>query len=147
MTRRDWLLITLAGAQPHGSPPRVVKPVQVMKTLFLVGKTCSIPQEQQYNFTPYLYGPFDSTVYRDAEGLEEDGLIIIKRGRYQEYLPTAQGVEAAQRAAANDPENASKLLRWRDWALNLTFRQLVAYIYKHFPEMRARSIFNDTTVP
>ena len=47
-----------------------------------------------YQFKPYHYGPFDKTVYDDAERGEEKGLINIKPApgqRWDHYSISAAG--------------------------------------------------------
>ncbi|MEO6022952.1 MAG: hypothetical protein ABIP64_07525, partial [Burkholderiales bacterium] len=75
MEARDWTLLVLAKAGE-------LQPVQLQKSLFLLGRNLNEHQLATgnfYNFEAYDYGPFSSGIYADAEMLEQGKLIIIKR--------------------------------------------------------------------
>ena len=65
VTRSDWTLLAICAGGFRG-----LSPVQLQKTLFLLGK--QLPEAVTadfYDFQAYHYGPFDRTVYVDAERL------------------------------------------------------------------------------
>ena len=74
MTRQDWLLLVLAAA---GGKP--LSPLQLQKSLFLVGyDLAKLVGADFYTFRPFDYGPFDATVYQDAEEQAAQGLVTIR---------------------------------------------------------------------
>jgi uncharacterized protein YwgA len=77
MTPKDWTLLVIAAADP-----KPLQPVQLQKSLFLLGRNLSPEQLQVkefYDFQPYDYGPFCSDIYSNAEKLSDEGLIRIDR--------------------------------------------------------------------
>lgn len=144
MRREDWTLLVIAAAKKRG-----LSPVQLQKSLFLLGQRLdnSILGNDFYTFEPYNYGPFDVTVYQDAERLATDGLVVISRTperRWALYQSTEDGSEAAERLRRNVPDF---WLRYADrlvaWVQHLSFRDLVRAIYAEYPEYRANSVFRD----
>ena len=138
MKRRDWVLAVLAAAV--GEP---VTPVQLQKTLFLLEKECpQIGGRRYYKFTPYAYGPFDSTVYVDTRELAAEGLTTISQPDYgtREYRITEAGARAAEGLKV-DKDVRQALDRIVEHVRSLSFRQLLSEIYRRFPDMRERSVF------
>jgi len=139
--RKDWTLLAICAADAKG-----LSPVQLQKTLFLLGR--ELPEEvghAYYDFRPYHYGPFDRTVYSDAEVLAESGHVAITQRdgeSWSRYLATAKGCERAEAIKKEAPASAvAYLQRVVDWALRQSFQQLVRSIYARYPEMRANSVF------
>lgn len=144
MRREDWTLLVIAAAKKRG-----LSPVQLQKSLFLLGQRLdkSTLGDDFYAFEPYNYGPFDVTVYQDAERLAGDGLVTISRTperRWALYLSTENGSEAAEKLRKGVP---AQWLRYADrlvtWVQHLSFRDLVRAIYAEYPEYRANSVFRD----
>ncbi len=139
MNRIDLLLKIVSAA--NGKP---LTPVQLQKVAFLVGQKFEreLPAEF-YRFRKYDYGPFSAAVYTDAEQLERDGLVAISinpRGGWREYAATVEGVEAD---FADIPETiASYIEETVQWAMQLSFQQLVREVYKRFPQYQENSVFN-----
>jgi len=110
MERRDWTLLVLAAA---GGKP--LTPVQLQKTLFLLEK--KLPEaigDDYYDFAPYHYGPFDSTVYDDARALRDEGLAVIgppAHGRWSEYAATPAAIEAADRIRSQMSERTATYIK------------------------------------
>jgi hypothetical protein len=73
MDRRDWLLLFIGA--PGG--PYSTDQIRVMKGMFLVSKEGPDDLRDLYNFEPYDYGPFDTTIYHDLDTLELEGLIHV----------------------------------------------------------------------
>ncbi len=142
MTRKDWPLLVIAAAQ--GKP---VSPVQLQKALFLIGQTLPPAQVQTqvfYDFAPYDYGPFDGTVYSDAQQLEREGLVAINFPpfRNREYVATSTGLERAAALRANLAPNVTHYLdEVVQWVRSLSFSDLVRAIYAKYPAMKANSVF------
>lgn len=141
LQRRDWLLVALAGAKGG-----VLTPVQLQKSLFLLGRR--LPQLQAegfYIFLPHHYGPFCVDIYRDAEELEREHLVEIvksEKGNWKEYKLTAQGKKRASTLRSRLP---SPVVEYVDlvvqWTQSLGFAELVRKIYALFPEYRINSVF------
>ena len=94
MERHDWVLATLAAT---GDEP--LTPVQLQKSLFLLAQgRPKVVGKGFYQFRPYSYGPFDSSVYHDAEALAEEGLVTISRPNLgtRQYRITTAGTKAAK---------------------------------------------------
>jgi hypothetical protein len=138
--------IVLAALLPAGGVPHT--PVQVQKLLFLVDRNlASLIGGPKFNFEPYHYGPFDLEVYSTLGELERQGLVEITQshsGNWREYRLTPEGQSCAEavrirldQRAQNYLEKASTFVR------SLSFTDLVSAIYKAYPEMRARSVFQE----
>lgn len=136
----DILLQIIVAAQ--GEP---MSPVQLQKVAFLVGQECSendLPKPY-YDFAPYDYGPFCVDVYRDAERLQEQGLVSIginSSGGWREYRATFQSRDVDTDLISK--EVVDYIQSAVEWAMQLTFRQLVSSIYHSYPHFRENSIFN-----
>ncbi len=139
MTRKEWLLLVLEAAEGEN-----LTPVQLQKSLFLVGKLLGAEKEGGfYEFIPYDYGPFAKDVYSDAESLEREQLVRIDRipaRRWKEYSATPRTLNeaAAIEADAKLRDNVRKIVKW---TRSLPFPELVRSIYKHFPAYKMNSVF------
>lgn len=141
MDKRLLLLIALKYAGERG-----LTPVQLQKSMFLLGQAYSDKLANYYNFEPYNYGPFDKTIYVDAKVLAEEGLVSIKEvegHRWQNYFISAKGEHwlAVQEGVGVDTEVVSYLEKLVVWVKSLSFTQLVSAVYKKFPEYKVNSIF------
>jgi len=141
MARANWPLLALAK-----SPDRCLTPVQVQKTLFLLGKReGTAVGSHYYKFVPYSYGPFSTDVYRDLDALVFHGFVEAvpaESQRWAEYRITKSGLAAAKKAESATPKKAKEYLeRVAPWARSLTFSQLVRAVYEAYPEYRANSVF------
>lgn len=139
MQRTDWLLLGLAAA--NGKP---LTPVQLQKLLFLLREAKpDIGENELYEFVPYHYGPFDSTIYSDAEQLSQQGLVTIDRNpSLRRYAITPAGMAKAAELRGRAPAGAvSYLTSLVEWILPLNFTQLVKAIYDKYPQYRQNSVF------
>ncbi len=140
MTPKDWTLLAIVAA--HKDP---LQPVQLQKSLFLIAR--NLQPDQFYGFSPYDYGPFCSDVYTDAEGLEVEGLVAIRRppeSRFKLYQATEAGARHAlvlERGLS--PSAADYVKRVVAFTQGLSFNQLVSTIYKAYPDMRINSVFQE----
>ena len=120
-------------------------PVQVQKIFFLLdrrgGKTLGGPY---FDFQPYDYGPFDHAVYHELDQLEFSGFVSTDTsGRYRRYVLTDNGYASGTAGLQLLPEALQEFIRQTvEWVRQLRFEQLVAAIYREYPEMRANSVFN-----
>ena len=123
-----------------------LQPVQLQKLLFLFGQGLKdTVGDNYYNFQPYHYGPFDSTVYLDAEELSSQGLVdLVERPgvSWKEYKSTVPGQEAAEVLLKTLPGDVAKWMR--DvvlWVQSVSFEKLISEIYRLYPQYKSRSIF------
>lgn len=141
MKRQDWTLLALAAAEGEA-----LTPVQLQKTLFLLGQQMPAEVGQPYyEFYAYNYGPFDQAVYEDAGKLEAAGLAEIRQPsgqRWRNYAATSKGLAEAAQIEREVPKPAADQLRALvTWARGLSFEQLVKAVYAQYPEMREFSVF------
>lgn len=146
MNPTDTTLLAIACA------PRPLQPVQLQKSLFLLARKTPrdmLAEGARYDFKAYDYGPFDSQIYNDAEQLEQQGLVTIRKPpetRYKEFTATAAG---KARADLLKQEMAPQVYNYlRDlvtYTQSVTFNQLVGAIYREFPDMKENSVFRDLT--
>ena len=144
MTPQDWVLVTLAASEGKS-----LGPIQLQKTLFIIGK--KVPRdslgEAFFQFVPYDYGPFCSKIYSDAEDLELLGLIQISRSpavRYKQYLITDAGKKRALESLASLPKNVKKFIQELVPAFSgASFNQLVEAVYRSYPETKMNSIYRE----
>lgn len=143
MNRKDWLLLVIAAADGQE-----LTPAQLQKTAFLLAeKQRDAVSDDFYEFEPYHFGPFCLDVYRDAETLENQGLIAIhinRTGRWQEYRATVDGLNRAVVLKESTNENAVQFIQnLVVWARSLSFQELIKHIYQKYPDFRRNSVFVD----
>lgn len=142
MTRSEMLLGILAA-----SDGRPFTPVQIQKAVFLVTRNLPnlVDEGPGYEFIPYDYGPFDPSVYTDAETMQREGHVEIIRqegARWNRYSASDSGVHSGKRILkALGKRERSYIVSLSHWVRAQTFEQLVKAIYAQYPEMRANSIF------
>ena len=141
MNRQSLILAALA---PAGEDPYT--PVMVQKLMFLIDQ--EIPKDvggPHFNFRPYDYGPYDSDVYSELEKLASEGLIAIhvREGwNRRVFKLTSEGLEQGDaELQGSDARVKSFLAEASEFVRGLSFSQLVAAIYKGYPEFRANSVF------
>ena len=140
MDKKDILLMVVAAGR---SVP--LTPVQLQKSLFLIGKNLKDIPESFYAFEPYHYGPFDIEVYSDAKSLEAEGLLYSTRsssGTWTDRGITAEGMKRATEIRESLSPGSQKYVEAVvQWTQSMSFTSLVKAIYDHFPEYRANSVF------
>lgn len=140
MERKDILLMVVASG---GSVP--LTPVQLQKSLFLIGENMKEAQESFYEFEPYHYGPFDIEIYADAKSLEAEGLLYSTRsslGTWVDRGITAEGFERVKEIRESlSPSSQKYVDAVVKWTQSVSFTSLVKAIYDHYPEYRANSVF------
>lgn len=145
MKREDVLLAALACGGT-----KAFEPVHVQKVMFLIdrraGGLFGSRPGSKYDFVPYDYGPFDSSVYHDLDTLAREGLVVIDRNpRYgnRRYAATEAGRARGERALATmKVAQRSVVQDSASFVLSRSFRDLVTAIYRDYPEMKANSVFN-----
>jgi len=141
MEKEQWLLLAIAAGESEG-----LTPVQLQKSLFLLGKSLSkkVLGKSFYKFVPYNYGPFNVTIYSDAESLGRKGLVEIQHEgrRWPQYRVTAAGVRLARDVHnALSEEVRSHLDAVVKWTQSKSFSGLLRAIYREYPQYRQSSIF------
>ena len=136
-----WTLLAIAAAGPRG-----LTPVQLQKTLFVLGEF--FPKEvgdNYYGFIPHYYGPFCQGIYSDAEQYAEQGLVLISsrsRTKNRIYKITAEGVTEAEEVEKDAPEDALGYLKeFVSWVQEMSFQDLLRAIYDKFPQYKEHSVF------
>ena len=140
MEKRKLVLASLAAGAVHKHTP-----VQIQKLLFILDQNvASDLGGPTFDFKPYDYGPFDSTVYDELRSLETEGLATsstTQRG-WKKYQLTPQGVVEGEAVLSELPLRASTYIRKvSSFVLSLSFADLVSSIYKAYPEMKVNSVF------
>ncbi len=140
MDRKTAILVAMAPA--NGA---IHTPVQLQKLMFVLDKKKVLNKSALFRFEPYDYGPFDKVVYQELENMESSGLIAILRNpelRWKKYRTTSAGQDAGEKAlAALGPQQGETVRRLSSFVRSLSFADLVAAIYRAYPEMQANSVF------
>ncbi|MDR3449413.1 MAG: hypothetical protein P4M15_06665 [Alphaproteobacteria bacterium] len=142
MTRSEVLLAILAAS--NGRP---YTPVQIQKAVFLVTKNLPnlVTQGANFGFEPYDYGPFDQSVYAEAEALSQAGAAEITRQegtRWNRYAASDRGLErGAHILDSLRNRERDYIKKVSAWVRAQTFESLVKSIYDQYPEMRVNSVF------
>jgi uncharacterized protein len=136
MERKEAVLLVLNKAGKTG-----LTPARLQKSLFLLTKNFS-SVFNFYNFQPYNYGPFDRSVYLDADSLAEEGFVdkIDSYSTRTLYRITSKGKEMASEIVV-DPKIELYTTKMISWIQSLSFQQLISSIYKKYPEFKVNSIF------
>jgi DNA-binding MarR family transcriptional regulator len=138
--RKKWILSLLNFAE------KIKGTTRLMKYLFLIKKEYEI--ENEYNFIPYLYGPFSYEVLKDIEELEKIGLVKIDKeisepkysGDWQIikiYSLTEKGKEITEKILNEiDIITKQKIKEAVETFNKYTLAGLLYYIYNKYPEYR-----------
>ena len=140
MERQPLVLAALAG----GGENARYWPVQVQKLFFLVDREASrLVDGPHFEFQPYDYGPFDRAVYVELDSLQAQGLVNAQNtGRYRVYSLSPEGYRQGMHNLHRLGNPArSYIEQAARWVLSLNFQQLVAAIYRRYPDMKVNSVF------
>jgi uncharacterized protein YwgA len=139
MTKETLILACLAASDGNSYDP-----AQIQKLIFLYQeKGLPAADSKPFHFTPYNFGPFDSSVYSTLDALSERGLVEILGQSFSKnraYRLSAEGEVSGQAALRNAPAN-QYLRDLSSWVRKLSFTALVSAVYKEFPHMKANSVF------
>ena len=143
MTRKNWLLLAVSGREGTESTP--IDPLRLMKTLFVFHQQlgADLVAPDFYAFEPYSYGPFAREIYPDLDQLEYEGLIepVANPGRtWPRYRATTRGANATAALKSDAAWMGDYLLDVRDWAMSMSFRDLLYSVYKQWPEYATNSV-------
>ena len=142
MDRSGVLLAALAA----GGVGAKYSPIQVQKLLFLIDR--EIPDYiggPHFNFQPYQCGPYDQTVFEEAERQAEYGNVIIDENgpssTYSLYYLSDTGLNDGLSALKRMPRAASRyMVKAAKWVQRQSFRTLVSAIYRDYPDMAVNSV-------
>jgi len=138
LDRQDVILLLAAGADG----PYDLDPIRLMKGCFVVSQVGRADWREIWDFEPYSYGPFDTSVYRARDALLARGLLHSDRsGRYSAYKLTDMGRSRVDEILEGlDDKSASWLQRVGSWVTSKSFKDLLDEIYDRFPEYATRSV-------
>jgi hypothetical protein len=141
MSKEELLLAALASAK--GSS---FSPVQIQKLMFLIdrriGRDIGGPF---FDFIPYKFGPFDKGIYDSLDSLVKEKLIaevLTKSSKWKLFKPTASGQTKGEKFLATFSRKPKlEVCDLSKYVLKMSFHDLVAAIYRDYPDMQVRSIF------
>ena len=139
MKRRNLMLAAMSVANGE-----VHTPVQVQKLFFLIDKEIpKLVSGPHFDFKPYNYGPFDQDVYRELELLATAGLVeLVPQSTWSSYRLTQEGQSKGDKYfGVLKPKASEYIAEASKFVRSLSFTQLVSAIYKAYPKMRERSVF------
>ena len=139
--KKEWTLLALAAANGKS-----LSPVQLQKILFLFGqKMPKAVAGNYYQFVPYNYGPFDSSIYSDADMLIGQSLAVLQQRpgcRWSEFAATPDGMKRAREIMKDVPkEELEYLAAVVKWVCTLSFRDLLRAVYAKYPDYATNSVF------
>ena len=137
MHREDIVLAAMAA----GGEGARFDPVRIQKLLFVIDREVSIEGAPHFEFQAYHYGPFDVAVYEVLDQLVEANKVEVHRsGQYREYSLSGTGRKPGQDVLAQLARRTSgAMTKVARWVLSLSFWDLIAAIYRKYPEMAANS--------
>ncbi len=118
-------------------------PIQIQKTVFLINEEAAeYIGGRCFDFASRHYGPFDQAVYSTLDNLESQGMVEqINAGRHRKFVLTKGGFDAGSKILDSlDPKPKNFFRNVAQWARSLSFQELVAAIYRKYPEMREISV-------
>lgn len=142
MDRQELVLSILASGQGQHFTP-----VQIQMAAFPVTRNLPevINRGATFTFSPYDYGPLDSSVYTEASRLAAEGLASISTastGRWNLYAATDKGIARGEIILAETTPTISNYIgEVAQWVRKQSFSGLVKSIYDAYPEMKVNSVF------
>lgn len=144
MTREELLILFLH--LPSSGDKNLIDPIRIMKGIFLINMEVK-EFKNLYKFEPYLYGPCSFEIYSDLKKLIAEGIIKeYKPGDqyWSLYYLTEQGTETAEKILKKISDESIKntILKTKKLVTELSFVQLLNFVYKKYPNYAKKSIFN-----
>lgn len=140
ITKSDLILIALAAGEKFEHTP-----VQIQKLLFLIDKNVGDRiGGPLFEFKPYDYGPFDSSIYDLLRQFEAEGLVFPSptlRGWNKHSLTDAGLKKANELSAKIDKHVLDYISQVSKYVRTVSFVDLVSAVYKAYPEMKVNSVF------
>jgi hypothetical protein len=137
--RQLWLVLAIALAGEQG-----LSPVQIQKAMFLLRMEASgYVGVNFYEFQPYNYGPFSTSIYNDVDVLVFGGLLRTEaRYNYSQYVATDIGrARANEFSQTIDKHVFDFLTQIIQWIKSVDFSQLLRSIYAKYPAFAVNSVF------
>lgn len=131
--KQEKLILALIGSEPDG-----LKPIEVHKLLFMLGKLA--PSEDVYEYIPYKMGCYSATLSRDLRKLESQGLlrsIDDARGK-----PLWQLTEAGKSRNRSSGVSGLSIAQFRQ-LYPLRGKDLVVDVYRRYPYWAINSTILD----
>jgi hypothetical protein len=82
----DTLLLLLAAPGPHGADPGIGGITKLTKLLFLAREEAGFEGDENFEFTPYKYGPFSRNLYGALRTQRDAGLIEIRQSSSPDFV-------------------------------------------------------------
>lgn len=144
LSKEEFVLAVLSASENNRYTP-----VQIQKIFFILDR--EIPEHISgpvFDFKPYDYGPFDSTIYQIMEMLIEKGYVSrhgesIEKSRSYSLTTDGRVAGNSHLKTLNDSAN-SYIADVISFVSKLGFSQLVQAIYKKYPDMKVNSVFSNT---
>ncbi|MCY4256137.1 MAG: hypothetical protein OXE51_08505 [Gammaproteobacteria bacterium] len=117
-------------------------PVRIQKLIFLIEKgAADYIGGPHFDFQPYLYGPFDQTVFDVLGQLQKSDQARIRMSQRRAYALTPSGRASGEEALLALPKLVREYFEnCAQWVLSLSFGRLLSAIYQKYPDMAANSI-------
>lgn len=133
MKRQELILSCFDSVQD-----KTLSPLQIQKLMFLISKKIGeISIEEEFDFIPYDFGPFDKKIYSDIDLLIDDGYITILPGKVRQY-------KLVQNINNEVPHDLfEKIKELAQFVKSCSFKQLLTAIYKEYPETSVNAIYKD----
>ena len=136
--RRGLVLAAIAASGPRAR----FNALQIQNLLFLIDREIAADiGGPHFDFEPYPYGPYDPSVLETVERLVAEGKVVVDRtGPYWVCFATPAGFGEGLVELDRMIGPASRFVTTASgWVLAQPFWQLLAAIYRRYPEMAANS--------
>jgi len=162
----DLILLLIAAPDPNGEVEgRLFGITRLEKLLFIAEREGLLlePVPDRFTFSAYHYGPYSKDVYEAVDLLEEIGLLREERvamsgldemeeletdvaqgeGVERRFFLTLTGAAVAGAVSRSHPKVADALAQVRQKYGSLPLNQLLAHVYRTYPDMVGRSRIKD----
>lgn len=138
LNRQEMILLIAAGAEG----PYDLDPIRVMKACFLISQRGRPDWRDEFAFSAYDYGPFDSQVYNSRDALIDRGQLVADESRrYPAYtLSEAGRTRAAEVAEEIGRENAEWFKAVGQYVTSKSFSNLLREVYAEYPGFAVNSV-------
>jgi uncharacterized protein len=138
--RQQWLTVFLAS--PGGQ--YYTDQIRIMKGMFLLSQEGPGELRKLYDFTPYHYGPFNTSVYHDLDALEADGLVrhdlVAGGSNRRRYAVTDKGRQAVSAMVGLGRRELEAVQSVKRHVTSLSFLDLLKDVYQRYPDYAVNSV-------
>ena len=141
MKKTDIILMAMAPMRG-----KEFAPSQIHKILYLIERNIYHDTDwPSFTFVAWGYGPFAPEAPPLLMELKERDYVSVSTDKgYPTYRLTVEGQGRADELLAGiEEKNRDYIIRVSQFVHGLSFTELIASIYKTYPEMRANSVFVD----